>query len=65
MRIFENSTNRNDLTNINPAAPSGTTTLLRLISLTKNESDGRCVCIPEPFIIITIYKPLQPNPIPY
>ena len=41
----------------------GTATLLRLISLTTNESDGRCVHIPEPIITITIYKPAQPNPI--
>ena len=33
------------------------------ISLTTNESDGRCVHIPEPTITITIYKSLQPNPI--
>lgn len=48
---------------ITPAAPSGTTTLLRLISLTTNESDGRCVHILEPNIMKTIYKTLQSNPI--
>jgi len=51
------------LISIRPHLTSGTTTLLRLISLGTNESDGRCVHIPEPFITVTIYKPLQPHPI--
>ena len=35
------------LIHFNPSAPSGTTTLLRLISLTANESDGWCGRKPE------------------
>jgi len=41
---------------IDPAAPSGTPTLLRLISLTTIESDRRCVHISERSITLTIYK---------
>jgi len=42
-----------------PLPNSGTTTLLRLISLT-NESGGVCVHISEPIITIQNYKQLQP-----
>jgi hypothetical protein len=48
---------------LNLAAPSGTTILLRLISVTTNDSNGQHVHISELGIMKTLYKTLQPNPI--
>jgi len=48
-----------------PNLTSGTATLLRLISLTAKDSDGRCVRVSEPFITRTIYKTLQLKPISF